>query len=57
MKKRAAPLEWNFVSEQNYTKQYQQKNAHQPAVGPALPGACNSKEPEKARFVPLDIDP
>ena len=57
MKKRAAPLEWNFVSEQNYTKQYQRKNAHQPAVGPALPGACNSKEPEKARFVPLDIDP
>ena len=59
-KKRAAPLEWHFVSEQNYTVERQTRNAQAPGIGPALnPDKTDStkqKEPERARFVPLDID-
>ena len=59
-KKRAAPLEWNFVSEQNYTQERQSQNAQAPGIGPAIPGVAETnkqKQPERARFVPLDIDP
>ena len=56
-KKRTAPLEWNFVSEQNQFRRNQDKNAHKPGIGPAIPGQPAAKPADKARYVPLDIDP
>ena len=57
MKKRTAPLEWNFVSEKNQFGANQARNATRPGIGPVQAGrALPQKEPEKARYVPTDID-
>ena len=46
-----------FVLEQNQFRRNQDKNAHKPGIGPAIPGKPEAKPTDKARYVPLDIDP